>query len=262
MDAQQRDTKPSAFFKYCAFDPVKLRKSIVEHKILCPSPRSFNDPYDCYPIIDPSGSPAQLAAWARRFTDRKLLGAPRAERRRSARQVADTLRSSNTLGDTAAGQGGINAWMQMLDQMGVCSLSVDPLNLLMWAHYARSHSGVVLEFGGDEPPFDRTLEVRYSNDRPRFRPLAMDRNQMKSALLQKAVPWQYEQEWRYITPGKVGWADIGPRALTGIILGADIAPEHEAEIRAMVSERGAPVQIDQMWFYEHRYEMLRKPSLD
>lgn len=32
------------------------------------------------------------------------------------------------------------------DEIGICSLSRNPLNLLMWAHYASSHTGFVVEF--------------------------------------------------------------------------------------------------------------------
>ena len=35
---------------------------------------------------------------------------------------------------------------QFSDNVGICSLTKDPLNLLMWAHYAQHHKGFVVEF--------------------------------------------------------------------------------------------------------------------
>ncbi len=40
----------------------------------------------------------------------------------------------------------LKPWTKFENNMGVLSLSADPFNVLMWSHYAQSHTGVLLSF--------------------------------------------------------------------------------------------------------------------
>ncbi len=254
---ETHDEGPAAFYKYCGCDVERLRPTLLENKIWCSSPLSFNDPYDCFPIVDTSGSGKEISAWAKKYIDKRNEGAARSERRRKARAIAADIRKGGKLGPRAMSSGGDAAWRSMLDKMGVFSLSADPANILLWAHYGRSHSGVALVFDPTRSPFDRALEVTYSDERPVFRSLAGDgRDAMIRCLLNKAGPWAYEREWRYIIPGRTGWVDIDPQALTGVILGASIKPADEVALRGLLDKREHPVTVERMWFKRDRFEMV------
>jgi len=91
------------------------------------------------------------------------------------------------------------------DSLGVLSLTERPDNLLMWAHYAGEHSGLLIEFDARHEFFDqrnstdsllRCLQpMRYSEERP-----AVGWKGYALALLTKSLQWKYEQEWRMIFP--------------------------------------------------------------
>ena len=93
------------------------------------------------------------------------------------------------------------------DNLGIFCLTEDPTNLLMWAHYADHHRGVVIEFDEthtfliDER--DRTMicgileKVNYSDVRPSVFLSLSDAIQV---FYTKSREWEYEREWRLITP--------------------------------------------------------------
>ncbi len=90
--------------------------------------------------------------------------------------------------------------------VGVLCLTESPDNLLMWAHYAKSHQGFVVEFDGndkffnrrrsDEDEFFHLRKVRYSAKRPSvaLADVSFD------IFLTKGEEWEREQEWRMLVP--------------------------------------------------------------
>ncbi len=100
-------------------------------------------------------------------------------------------------------------------QFGVLCLAEKPNNLLMWAHYAGSHSGFVLEFDEKHSYFDRRKKegeigrclkkVRYTKFRPQtviFDPRLEEdefRNEWANKIFfSKSEHWSYEEEWRIV----------------------------------------------------------------
>jgi hypothetical protein len=94
------------------------------------------------------------------------------------------------------------------ENIGVLALSEKCDNLLMWAHYAQSHTGLVIGFDGQHEYFHQQLgpsdefrhirKVRYSDLRP-----TIDLTTVEDAtdiLLTKSIEWSYEQEWRMMRP--------------------------------------------------------------
>ena len=101
---------------------------------------------------------------------------------------------------------------QFSDNVGICSLTKDPLNLLMWAHYAQHHKGFVVEFeiplkaaDAENLPenflFDWLIpqEVEYQTSKPKVN-LVDDNNDVKiwKQFQVKGKDWAYEHEERVI----------------------------------------------------------------
>ena len=99
------------------------------------------------------------------------------------------------------------------DAVGICSLSRDPLNLLMWAHYAQHHTGFVVEFdipvavtnvNIDDLPHNYWFEllipheVEYETDKPVISFFDSDDEKRRKQFLIKGIDWEYEQEERVI----------------------------------------------------------------
>jgi len=93
--------------------------------------------------------------------------------------------------------------------LGILSLSKSKHSLLMWAHYAQSHEGIIVGFDTSHPFFNqevkpiktptedtsflgKVLPVTYDRVRPEFKG---GRN-FSEALLSKSDEWMYEKEYR------------------------------------------------------------------
>lgn len=138
----------------------------------------------------------------------------------------------------------------MSQAIGILCLTGKPDNLLMWAHYADSHSGLVIEFDVENEFFKQVFEdplspigldedlskdygylkqMVYSEHRPE---ITISSVKSFDSFLFKSNDWKYEEEWRMLMPtanaSKVAKDDDGvdvflyevPRsAITKVILG-------------------------------------------
>lgn len=90
--------------------------------------------------------------------------------------------------------------------ISVLSLTKCPNNLLMWAHYANEHKGVVVEidiqnefFNSSEQGFSgKCFDIRYTNERTNVEDyLRNDLGLPPANLLKKSLEWEYEKEVRF-----------------------------------------------------------------
>jgi len=136
----------------------------------------------------------------------------------SVRWVKENLPAVSELYSTMGGQDGLAAFgeqtQQRIDALcGVFSLSGVGSNILMWSHYARSHTGLVIAFKSEHPFFDRRRNaddpirrikpVQYHRVRPShrgldFRSADIAVELVDHMLFSKAIDWAYEEEWRMI----------------------------------------------------------------
>lgn len=96
---------------------------------------------------------------------------------------------------------------RMTAQMGAMCLCETRDSLLMWAHYARSHTGFVVEFDTSSPFFSRPRtdsdehyqlrRVLYRSRRPSGHIIDFDGSEL---FLVKSDDWSYEKEWRIFAP--------------------------------------------------------------
>jgi hypothetical protein len=98
--------------------------------------------------------------------------------------------------------------------IGVFSVTEDPLNLLMWAHYGAQHCGIVVgldlqhgffrEVGSLRQVEYRRERVAVSSNGGRIRVAghALDTDALPpvETLLRKSTDWVYEREWRLLVP--------------------------------------------------------------
>lgn len=105
-----------------------------------------------------------------------------------------------------------------LERFGIISLTENHKNLLMWSHYAKDHSGVVIEVSNEHPIFNyhhlthrqcgvskqHPIKVEYTNVRPGqdIPDTAIyeyfEYNFHTHFATVKGTPWEYEQEYRYL----------------------------------------------------------------
>ena len=132
-EADPKRPTPSHLYKYRSLNDDtsrgRLRSILVDGRRYFPSRLGFNDPFDCLCPSFFNVNRRDLLLFIRQRL--KGMGMRGGDAKASAKKI-DLLRLRDDL------QGDI-------DKTGILSLTEKPGNLLMWAHYASSHTGVWLD---------------------------------------------------------------------------------------------------------------------
>lgn len=191
-------------YKYLPFNQGSLR-TITDGTIKFTSPSKVNDPFDCAPDIETRN----IAEYLNTRPD-LLEGAGDLQGLSEVQRIRDKSKMIRRL-KKAAVQGAFG--QKAVDDVGICSLSRDPLNLLMWAHYAQYHSGFVVEFDipisatdvdKDRLPSNWLFEwlipqvVEYQKLKPIVDFFDDKDEKTRKQFLVKGEGWKYEQEERVI----------------------------------------------------------------
>jgi hypothetical protein len=117
------------------------------------------------------------------------------------------------------------------------ALTENPYNLMMWSHYAKDHSGFVIEFDENDSFFSDhgklLFKIPYSNIRPVVekkyvkqlceelienlsigRIINLNDFQKFSVIFNKSIDWYIEKEWRLITLAKFSKIVSGNNKMT------------------------------------------------
>ncbi|MFL9996116.1 DUF2971 domain-containing protein [Paraburkholderia sediminicola] len=204
-----------------------LISSIVEGYLYFSNPENFNDPYDCHISLKTSIENAR----------RKASGVQR--------QILDVYTEDL-----------LNRMEADVTRVGVVCFSKSLSNTLMWAHYAKNHSGLVVTY--EIPPsfiLDNVSEilgwseVSYGNNLIERFFLSLLPNEVKShfenfigpllikLLSTKAPAWRYEREFRIVkaTPGRF---DIEKSWIKQICFGLGTKAEHINLIKQLIAKHG------------------------
>lgn len=205
----------------------EARLDILEKNLIrFTSYRDLNDPFECQFTVDPISR----------------------ERERA--------RQDGYLAEWAE----VQVWLRgRMGQLGMLSLSQTPDNLLMWAHYANSHTGLVLGFDSchkwfkkgsvyyGEPGFGKTYvnlgglqTVKYAREMPDASSSGRRRIPVK-VFVTKSTDWSYEKEVRKfrhlsessctVGQGKVHLFEFPRDLVKEVILGCQSSSELESKVR-------------------------------
>jgi Protein of unknown function (DUF2971) len=260
------------------------RKSILEDGLIRFSqPSVFNDPFDLNPnfslmadedFINPNNDPNGGRYVATPHTINRMM------QTLALGIQAETSKYAGAPGTYALHPNAIAR--STLDSMyGVLSLTNSPANLLMWAHYANSHNGFVLQLDEQHEFFaPKSIDgvefgltkVEYSDLRP-----ILSHQSIKSptVLYRKSPEWTYESEWRLVRP--LGDAhktiDVKPfpialfqipfDAIRGIIIGVAVAHEERVNIFDLLgTAEKKHITIFQTRLCDENYRLKIDPPLD
>jgi Protein of unknown function (DUF2971) len=125
---------------------------------------------------------------------------------------------------------------ELVDYLGILSLSTKRDSILMWSHYANGHKGFCLEFDAEKEPFRAARAVRYLRDRRSYRPFATsDKENAENLVLAKYQDWDYEAEWRIVIPKGRETYSFAPEALTGVIFGYLTSDGDKAKVKDWIN---------------------------
>lgn len=122
-------------------------------------------------------------------------------------------------------------------------------SILMWSHYARDHTGIVLGFDTARAPFcevpdDCWLNINYSGKKADYSydpDEQIFREKMFSVAATKATEWAYESEVRIIVPTNLVLRDrflpISPESIAAVYFGCRTSEDDKKAAAQVLKER-------------------------
>jgi Protein of unknown function (DUF2971) len=231
-------------YKFQAPRSRSLKGIIVHSQLWLASVKSFNDPFEMKARVTFEGSPKVRAEYFRQLAKRNVLTFKKREA-----FVLEQMTSQRFV------QRAQPAYDSMTPAFGVCCFAsrgfttVDrrragARNILMWSHYAASHTGVCFQFHVSRSALvlGLTVPVEYDDALVTINWAEQDtyRDKLGQALLRKTKAWSYEHERRLIERNRAnsGLA-CDPSALQGIIIGCAASRATELRIVALCRRRQA-----------------------
>lgn len=187
-------------FKYV---PPERADILEEECIAFTPPLRFNDPFDLHPTVAHITDRRYLrraaieTEWQMPIP--KSLPASRKSKREMLRSIRrEVVKAMRAQAEPFAARVQSTMLSQFNERGGVLCLTSLKDSLLMWAHYAASHRGFVIEFNSEEPAFrdlGKVWRITYSRDRPVAD--TTKRPQLEWFFV-KGKEWEYESEFRII----------------------------------------------------------------
>lgn len=267
------DEESGHFFKYRSLDgdaKKRTRQTIMDSAIWFSKPGDFNDLFDCSPSYSIEGPTSAFKEYMKRVARKER---PLLNRQELRSHLAEVSKNQLLYCKSPAFLTKIRENVQkIMNEFGVLSLSTKPNQVLMWSHYAASHTGICLRFSRvqEDFVFSTARRVIYCAERPIVNPIldAPDTIVAKF-ILSKANFWAYEDEWRVVTsplsslqigsgPGLIAY---NPSLLDGIILGARISKSNAADVVSWVRGRKHPVKLFRSVPNFHSFQLDIEPIL-
>lgn len=242
---------PRYLYKYREMGPF-VERLLLGGEVWFASRGSFNDPFECKPRISLDSSKQEL----RRYADHVFRNLPSTQRKAKVRDVVGS-RAARAQSDFASVTRQLD---QALDtRVGIFCLTAKHDNILMWSHYAKSHTGCCVQFdlGAGDPVLGQALPVHYQEKCPVVRPIVQNGfASFAPTFLTKSVHWSYEEEGRVVDLVRgQGARSLQPAAVSGIILGARMSEADETLIREWAAARIAPIRIARAQLGKYKYEV-------
>lgn len=250
---------PEFLHKYRSLDPdglARVRQSLITKSLWLSRPSSFNDPFDCAPVVKTTWDRAGVNLTARRAADQRTRQSARWEKRKERRTVARFMQRHRVHWQDQAQAIAVETINDIRNATGVLSLAEDPASVLMWSHYAHSHTGLIMTFRTDNGDLiSEAQRVQYSENRPVVDVVADRENAMVATLLRKADYWSYEREWRTVRVGKPGLHNFAPASLEAIIFGAFTRDEHKETIKQAAQVGGLTPRYERAVFDPDKFQL-------
>ena len=237
------DTKVKEYFyRYRHFDDDECKKSLERllsrNEMILSSPASFNDPYDCRLHYTTAGTERQKRAY---FKNMSRLIHPEMSKGEVNAYAVKFLKRYNRP-ETNFDELFKEAYYERAcKSFGMVCLTKVPDNILMWSHYASSHSGICLQFESNlktSSIFWLLKKVYYTQTYPVVDFTTAEEDEIiTKGFLTKAIDWEYENEYRYFCDATEKKIVIPEESLTGIIFGLSTSPKNKGFICDLIQSR-------------------------
>lgn len=284
---------PHLFYKYMSFNTAKI---VLENQTLrWTTPATLNDPYDIQIDLRVDFNREKVMEDALEKIWLTYTGAIACAEGNRMKEVIDLFREKlpgipkkfflerMTMGikesfavlDKNIGE--LNRFVRSaLSTSKILCLTDSPTNQLMWAYYAESNKGVVLQFEqepGADSPYSTAKPVNYRAEIPSLFTedelsdflaglIVLDQQEKVNSLIYtKSDAWTHEREWRiYSGDGRnklAPYEDIkfGKKELTAIILGCRMPEADRITISTIVKDNYPHAKILQTNTINHKFQL-------
>jgi hypothetical protein len=235
-----------------------LRTVLVDSLLWLSSPEDFNDPFDTWVSWTVEGTDQQKMARLRALAEEHLAELTPQQREAGLRNAMQTPHD----GLVAML---LQSFAEQRRRFGVCCFAGDPRDVLMWSHYAGSHTGVCLQFetSCDPPVFMRALPVAYVDQSPMINWLMGNfQREVGEAFTRKHIRWRYEAEHRIIQRDRAGCCvRFAPGALTGLIFGCKADADVKRAVRQLLYERAGRGLPRVKLYYARQHEQRNEVQI-
>jgi hypothetical protein len=226
--------QPEKVYRYHKFNDLSLSALILD-QLYFSDPGKFNDPLDCKPSVVIDSNLTELRIVLKNQIQKRLM-AENLSSLKKAKITGNSAdeHAEKTAQKTAQNELNEIAYYatnpdydegieeaetlllrheiqtELLKQYnrGICCFSSEQDNPLLWSHYADQHRGICAGYSLERNPKPNLLKVEYGGDREvRTSSIAkavIDNDLVhqekldRDILLRKALPWEYENEWRLL----------------------------------------------------------------
>jgi len=241
-----------ALFRY--FSPESGLRVLATGELMVTPPKYLNDPFECSPVIkcrDPHG-------FVRRQIDEITISPEFFEKHKNHLPVrtfeefrGGLLRKAPELRERLIKEvPGADSHIQsraqeiISERFGVICFAADGLDQTMWAKYASSHKGLVIEFRKGHQLFSGRsfFEIHYSDEPVVFDASSpTERDDARLFLSRKRLQWSSERESRLLvelaltrihnlSEGTRCFIPVGPEAIFSVTLGLRVTAETQGSV--------------------------------
>jgi hypothetical protein len=288
-----------SFYKYCTADTLK--KILASKRFRWNAPVNFNDPFDHLTQISLTDNPLELKEYyleeCKKFIFDKeepniLYPNEYSNALSLLRANANNLSQDEILKELAEGfdeglenvkndLAKVNAeWEKAIRTARIFCVSEAPQNFLMWAHYADSHSGAMLELKCIEEldtPLCAASKVEYKKQMPKLGsykeilrsslgliPQPTNKQLYHDLAYVKSDVWSYEKEWRCITyrekEGLYSDFNFFPEEIASIYLGCRMKEKDKEEILQLIHSGFSHSEVFEMMVDTSEYKINPKKT--
>lgn len=257
---------PLKIYKFINLDRIdRVLKSIEENKIYLNRPSNFNDPYDSMCKL----SIAKLMIIIRRQAElhSAIKNNLKFDYIKNMNQsISIKLKTFKRKEREMLDEEKEKLLSKFKDILSISCFSEDYHSVLMWAHYAKNHSGICIEYDisglnkldilrrglhpviyNDKMIDITTLVFHQLNNRPIHHLLIL-----KSSMY-KSTDWSYEKEWRLIVSKPSNNYVTTPKP-TKVLLGSKIEANNERLLREHC--KSLLINVTKMRHSEHEHKMI------
>jgi hypothetical protein len=247
-------------YKYTA--PENAILLLENSKLHFSSPLNFNDPYDCHPLLV-------------KITDEYIYNVIHDSEYKYLLNTKGFIKSPTYISfvKNFSKTQVKEVKIKILPYVKITCFSEDKNNTLMWAHYAKNHSGVCFQFDAKAmiiflenlrktsgQPSCLFLKAIYESKRKNYvYGSANDPTPLLMWIKTKSLEWKYENEIRLaILKWEENLLSIPPDLVSRLYLGSQISEEHEKTIIKLCRANFPNTEIYRVGLSDDDFELIEQ----